>query len=248
MRSNFPFPKLTESGSLSRLFVLSLLLQVGTLLAAAELYLAPGKPDGIALLPPPPVPGSEEEKADLAEAQAVFHGRTTAEEARALKDAKLSFDIFESAIGPAFDLRRLPKTAVLLHNVRKDIAQATDTPKEHFKRKRPYELDPQLSLGEREPSFGYPSGHSTRGTVYSLVLAELFPDKREAIYTIGRQIGWDRVLLGKHFPTDIYAGRVLGRAIVREMRSSPAFLHDLAEAKAELKAAEPLLASPAEKN
>jgi acid phosphatase (class A) len=234
--------------SLARIFILCILLQAAAFVPAAEIFLAPGKPDGIALLPPPPAPGSEEEKADLAEAQAVFHGRTASEEARALKDAKLSFASFEPAIGPSFDLRRLPKTAALLEKVKKDVAPAIDTPKDHFKRKRPYELDPQLLLGEREPSFGYPSGHSTRGTVYSLVLVELFPDKREAIFAIGRQIGWDRVLIGKHFPTDIYAGRVLGRAIVRELRSSPAFQHDLAEAKAEIKAAEPLLATPAGKN
>jgi acid phosphatase (class A) len=55
---------------------------------------------------------------------------------------------------------------------------------------------------------------------------------------IGRNIGWDRVLIGKHFPTDIYAGRVLGKAIVHELLASPAFQHDLAEAKAEVQAAQ----------
>ena len=179
----------------------------------------------------------------------MFQGRTAAEEARALKDAKLSFALFESAIGPAFNLRQLPKTAAVLEQVKKEIGQAIDIPKDHFKRKRPYQLDPQLSLGEPEPSFGYPSGHSTRGTVYSLVLEELFPDKLEAIDAIGREIGWDRVLIGKHFPTDIYAGRVLGKAIVRELRASAAFQRDLAEARAEIQAAsQPAVATPAEKN
>jgi acid phosphatase (class A) len=46
------------------------------------------------------------------------------------------------------------------------------------------------------------------------------------------------VLTGKHFLTDIYAGRVLGQAIVRELLASPAFQHDLAEAKAEVQAAQ----------
>jgi hypothetical protein len=40
-------------------------------------------------------------------------------------------------------------------------------------------------------------------------------------------------------PTDIYAGRVPGRAIVRELPASPAFQHDLAEAKAEAQALQP---------
>jgi acid phosphatase (class A) len=71
-----------------------------------------------------------------------------------------------------------------------------------------------------------------------MLLAELFPDRKEAILATGRDIGWDRVLLGKHFPTDIYAGRVLGQAIVRELLANPAFQHDLAEAKAEMRAAQ----------
>ena len=106
------------------------------------------------------------------------------------------------------------------------------------KRKRPHQLDERLSLGAPESSYGYPSGHSTRGTVYALLLAELFPDRKEAILVVGRNIGWDRVLIGKHFPTDIYAGRVLGQAIFRKLQASPFFQHDLAEAKAEVEAAE----------
>jgi acid phosphatase (class A) len=100
-------------------------------------------------------------------------------------------------------------------------------------------MDEQLFVGIREPSYGYPSGHSTRGTVYSLVLAELFPERKDAILAVGRTIGWDRVLLGVHFPTDIYAGRVLGQAVFRELMASPAFQHDLAEAKTEAQAAQP---------
>ena len=71
------------------------------------------------------------------------------------------------------------------------------------------------------------------------LLAELFPEKKEAILAIGRDIGWDRVLIGKHFPTDIYAARVLGQAIVRELLASPAFQRDFAAAKAEVRAAQP---------
>ncbi|HWI56870.1 MAG TPA: phosphatase PAP2 family protein, partial [Bacillota bacterium] len=122
--------------------------------------------------------------------------------------------------------------------VKKEIGGIIDQPKDHWKRRRPYQVDEQLNLGQPEKSFSYPSGHSTRGTVYSLVLAEVFPEKQEAILAIGRDIGWDRVLIGKHFPTDIYAGRVLGKAIVRELLASPAFQRDVAQARAEVKAAQ----------
>jgi acid phosphatase (class A) len=220
-----------------RVFSLCLFLLLAPSLLAESLYLAPGRPDGVALLAPPPVAGSEEEAADLASARAVFKGRTPAEEARAFKDASLSIFLFEPAIGPIFQPGKLPKTEALFQKVRKDIGEPINVVKDHWKRRRPYQLDEQLSLAKPERSYGYPSGHSTRGTVHALILAELFPEQKEAILAIGRNIGWDRVLIGVHFPTDINAGRVLAKAIVRELMASPAFQRDLAEAKAEVQAA-----------
>ena len=71
----------------------------------------------------------------------------------------------------------------------------------------------------------------------ALVLAEVLPEKRDEILVIGRNLGWHRVCIGRHYPTDIYAGRVLAQAIVRELKASPSFQQDLAEVKAEVAAA-----------
>ena len=213
---------------------LLLLSLVGQLLAG-EGFLAPNQPDGVALLPPPPVTNSAEYAADLASARDVFKARTPEEQRRAEKDANLSLYNFAPAIGSFFQPGKFPKMEALFENVRTNIAEAINTPKNHWKRQRPYEVDPELSLGKPEASSSYPSGHSTRGTVQSLLLADLFPEQREAILRFGCDIGWDRVLIGKHFPTDVYAGRVLGRAIVRELMASATFQRDLAEAKAEVR-------------
>ncbi len=70
--------------------------------------------------------------------------------------------------------------------------------------------------------------------VLALVLADFFPDKHDAIIAKARSIGWHRVEIARHYPTDIYAGRVLAQAIVREMKNSPDFQKDFAEAKAEI--------------
>jgi len=204
-------------------------------LFAQPAYLTTNSFDAISLLPPPPGRGSAEEAADLATVRAVFNKRTEAEKGRAMKDSTLSFSLFQPAAGLAFDLQNLPKTRALLEKVKKDISAVINAPKNHYKRLRPYQLDDQLVLGDPESSFSYPSGHSTRGTVYSLVIAELFPEKKDAILTLGRDIGWDRVLIGKHFPTDIYAGRVLGYAIFRQLHSSTLFQHDLEQAMAEIR-------------
>lgn len=227
----------------SRLTALLIALLLATPVFA-DGYLKPGQPDGLALLPPPPEPGSAEAKADLAEVRLVFNARTPEEEARAKKDASLSIFNFAEVIGPEFKPGAFPRVEALFEKVKTNISDCINIPKHHWKRLRPYQVDSSLTLGEPENSPSYPSGHSTRGTVQALLLAELFPEKRAAILVMGRDIGWDRVLIGKHFPTDIQAGRVLGQAIVRELLASPAFERDLADAKAEIQrrlaAAEPL--------
>ncbi len=220
------------------LLPLALLLAVTTPLFADTPYVTTNRLNSIGLLPPPPGRGSAEEAADLATVRAVFNGRTEPEKTRAMKDSGLAFSLFQPAAGSAFDLEKLPKTRALLEKVKADIGPLIDAPKNYYKRLRPYQIDEHLGFGKPEPSFGYPSGHSTRGAVYALVIAELVPEKKDAILAVGREIGWDRVLIGKHFPTDIYAGRVLAYAILRELHASTAFQHDLEQATAEIRDAQ----------
>src|ERR1700733_2351274 len=119
----------------------ALLLRLATPLRADDHYLAPGYPDGVALLTPPPVPGSGEEAADLATARLVFKGRTPEEELRAKKeDQKLSISLFEPAIGPIFQSGKLPQTEAFLKKVKKEMSGAVNVPKEYWKRLRPYQM------------------------------------------------------------------------------------------------------------
>jgi acid phosphatase (class A) len=74
--------------------------------------------------------------------------------------------------------------------------------------------------------------------VLALVLADLLPEKHDAIIAHARMIGWHRVEIARHYPTDIYAGRVLAMAIVKQFKKSDAFQKDFDEVKAELAAAQ----------
>jgi acid phosphatase (class A) len=199
-------------------------------------YLSVGKPDAIALLAPPPLPNSDEQAADMAETVAVHAKCTPAEAAAAKAEKKISIFTFTPAIGPFFRPDKFPKTEALFKKVEDDAENVKDSAKDFYKRPRPYTVNPALARGEDdlEKSFGYPSGHSTHATVIALVLADLFPDKREAIMAIGRDIGWHRVQIARHYPTDIYAGRVLAQAIVREMKDSRKFQKDFAKAQKEI--------------
>jgi acid phosphatase (class A) len=223
------------------LLVVAVVAAVNARVIALEHFLTANKPDVVSLLAPPPEAGSAEQAADLATTVAAHKHATKEEMARAdAEEKKLGLENFTAAIGPTFQIDKLPKTQALLTRAQKEAEDVVDLGKEHWQRPRPYQVDPaDLHHGsEKKPSFSYPSGHSTQATVLALLLAELYPERREAILAVGRQVGWDRVMLGRHYPTDIYAGRVLAQAIVRELHANPEFEHEFAAAKAEVDAAQ----------
>ncbi|MGA2246740.1 MAG: phosphatase PAP2 family protein [Verrucomicrobiota bacterium] len=201
-------------------------------------YLKEGKPDAATLLAPPPLPDSAEEMADLNEVRAVYHAAGSDDQTAAYSEKTFSVFNFAEAAGPFLVATNLPKTAAFFANVQSDAAAVTDQGKDFFKRPRPYTTDPSLANGKLEKSFSYPSGHSTESMVLALVLADLLPAKRAAIIAHARQIGWHRVQIARHYPTDIYAGRTLALAIVKQFKKSAAFERDFDAAKAELDAAQ----------
>src|SRR5665213_2643518 len=120
MKSTAPSP------NVSRLFpqfipTFFLLLCLASPLCASDRYLEPGHPDGVALLAPPPAPGSEEETADLEMSRAVVKARTSAETARAIVDMKLNVFNFAEVIGPIFQPGQLPKTEAFLAKVGSEL-------------------------------------------------------------------------------------------------------------------------------
>jgi len=222
------------------LFLAALFVLAGAGVFAKEAalnYLKAGKLEASALLAPPPLPDSPEQAADLAEVRAVSRAASSADIAAANSEKKFSVFNFAAAAGPFLVESNLPKTVAFFEKVQSDAATITDQGKEFFKRPRPYTIDPSLANGKLESSFSYPSGHSTESMVLALVLADLLPDKREAIIAHARQIGWHRVQIARHYATDIYAGRVLAQAIVKQFKKSEAYRSDFSAVEAELTAA-----------
>jgi len=201
-------------------------------------YLTGKKPNAIELLAPPPLPDSPEQAADMEEVQAVYHAASSNDIAAAYSEKKFDIFNFTPAIGDFFVAGKFPKTEAFFEKVQKDAEAVTDKAKDYYQRPRPYVTDPSLINGKLEKSFSYPSGHSTESMVLALVLADVFPDKHDAIIAEARTIGWHRVQTARHYPTDIYAGRVLAQAIVKQMEKNDDFIKDIAEVKAEVAAAQ----------
>jgi len=215
------------------------LVLAGASLRAGELkYLRTGPADAIALLAAPAAPDTAEGRAEL-EATFVVHSTAAPDaRARAADENKLTIFHFAPAIGPWFEPGKFPKTEALFKAVEAEAKAVTDGAKSYFKQPRPYHVAPTRfahSIEHEDPThYSYPSGHSTRGTVFAALLAELFPEDRAALVTKGRETGWLRVVGGVHFPSDVFAGRVLGQALAREFLRSEKFQADLAAARAEV--------------
>ena len=179
---------------------------------------------------------SPEQAADMEEVRAVYHAAAEADKEAAYSEKKFSVFNFTEAVGPFFVETNLPKTAAFFEKVQLDAETVTDLGKDFFKRPRPFTTDPSLANGKLEKSYSYPSGHSTESMVLALVLADLVPEKHDAILAHARSIGWHRVQIARHYQSDIYAGRVLAQAIVKQFKKSDAFEKDFAEVKAEITA------------
>ncbi|HVW22186.1 MAG TPA: phosphatase PAP2 family protein [Opitutaceae bacterium] len=197
--------------------------------------------DWQALLPPPPAAHGAEDRADRDEAYAVYQARTPDDLKRAKAEHKVTIFAFAPAIGRDLKAGQYPKLEAMFADLETEVKAVVDAGKEHWNRPRPFQEDPERfsKPGDPEKSAGYPSGHSTRGTVWALVLSEVFPGRRDAILAKGRLVGWTRVEAGVHTPLDIFAGRVLGQAIFHQLMLDPAFRADLAGVQAEVRDSQP---------
>jgi membrane-associated phospholipid phosphatase len=72
-------------------------------------------------------------------------------------------------------------------------------------------------------SSSYPSGHSFRGMLTGLVLAEVHPEHAPELIDRGEEFGESRVICGFHWENDIVAGRIVAMKIMDALRAKPEF-------------------------
>jgi acid phosphatase (class A) len=205
-------------------------------------YLAPAQaPDSLALVPPPPAPGSAGLALDEAvsrQAQAL-HGTPRWQQAG--RDADLAFPAgaqqFACPLGIAVDPDRTPHLYRLLSQLRADGSAAVRAAKKHYDRPRPFAVNHlgTCTPGEETDAGGsYPSGHTAVGWSWALVLAELDPAHATAILQRGRSIGDGRLVCNVHWNSDVVAGRTLAAALVARLHDDPGFRRDMAAARREI--------------
>src|SRR5688572_28645760 len=213
-------------------------------------YLQPDQlPDSVAILPPAPPAGSAAVAADEAVYKATRALKGTPRWELAQFDADLKFphaaSIFSCALGMTISEEATPHLNMLLRRVRMDASRATDKAKEHYKRERPFAVMREPACEPGRPSAdSYPSGHASIGWAWALTLAEIAPDRTNAILARGMEYGRSRAICGVHWMSDIEAGRVVGASTVSRLHADPVYVAQVAHARREVDAARASGAKP----
>ncbi|KRA83883.1 acid phosphatase [Altererythrobacter sp. Root672] len=212
-------------------------------------------PDSLALLPPPPAADSAAMERDEQARQATIPVRNTPRWALAASDADLKFphagSLFSCAAGIPISPETTPKLYALLGRMLIDVGLSTYKAKTHYNRTRPFVTHnegtcypPDEELLRHDGS--YPSGHSAAGWGWALVLAELVPDRADAILQRGRDFGQSRVICDAHWQSDVDAGRVIASGTVARLHADPGFQADLAAVRQEIAGLSPVAQASAQ--
>ncbi|GLQ87133.1 acid phosphatase [Dyella flagellata] len=191
------------------------------------------------LLPPPPAAGSAAAQRDLQAVLAVQHSRSAEDMAAAKADAEHSVFRFADAMGLTAQASTLPKTAAFFERVAKFDKLEVKQAKMYWQRPRPSVVSTQVhALSKEKPGdWSYPSGHATFGYTTAVLLANMLPEKRAAIFARADLYAQHRVVMGVHFPSDIEAGKLAGTVIAAELLQDAQWQADYNAARSELRKA-----------
>ena len=204
---------------------------------------AQDNPDSLALLPPPPAADSAAQAADKQMFESTKALRQGARGQMAFDDNNLKFpaaaSVFSCAMNLHISQEATPHINMLLRRTLIDAGLATYKAKNHYQRMRPFATFKESTCAPKEDAAlakdgAYPSGHAALGWAWSLVLAEISPERADAILQRGHAFGQSRVICGAHWQSDVNAGRLIGSAAVAKQHANAIFVDQMAAAKIEV--------------
>lgn len=204
--------------------------------------------DSKEFVPPAPGKNSPRQALDTAWANNMLKLRGTARWDLAKSDANLYFpaaaDVFSCSLGIPVTEEDTPELYMLLRRSLADIGLASYSAKNAYQRERPFMVNGQpICTPDEEESLrtdgSYPSGHTSIGWGWALILTELSPGQTDEIIARGRSFGESRNVCNVHWYSDVVAGRIVGAAAVSKLHDNEQFLaamdaarEDIARARA----------------
>jgi acid phosphatase (class A) len=199
-------------------------------------YIEPSQVDLDHLLAPPPALGSQAETQDLAAVMDAEKDRSAEQAVEAEADHDRTVFRFADVMGPGFTPQNLPFATKFFQRVFSDQNKIVQAAKAHFDRPRPYVVDSNLTpMVYPKATASYPSGHTTFAYVMAILLANMVPEKAVPIFDRAADYGYNRVVAGAHFPTDVEAGRIAGTVIDSVFFHEARFMTDFVRARTEIR-------------
>ena len=194
-----------------------------------------------------PAPCSSSEpryEADLKRYQNAKSYRTTTRGEQAVMDADAGSDrmaaVFGEILGFTISPTNAPSIYTLIKSIRYKSVDLVNRTKVNYFRLRPFALlNEPTPVPSKESTYrqnsSYPSGHTCYAWSLGLALAEVAPDRQNKILHRAYDFGFNRVIVGYHWPTDIDAGRVLAASLIANLHNDDEFCHQIKQAQAEYK-------------
>ena len=88
-----------------------------------------------------------------------------------------------------------------------------------FRRRRPFiDIVRALVVGRRPDGWSFPSGHSAAAFSGAWVLSTVWPSRAPVFFALAASVGFSRVYVGAHYPSDVISGAMSGLVIAEAIR------------------------------
>jgi acid phosphatase (class A) len=223
-------------------------------------YLKSSRLDSALILPAPPAAGSVTQANDefINKNALMLYG--SERWVQAGYDSNLYFPsaakAFSCAANVDISKEKTPTIYKMLELSLVDLGLSSYAAKNKYQRARPFMSNGQgiceISAADRE-KYGitysedkdklstdgsYPSGHSTIGWGWALIMSEIAPQRANHIFLRGRAFAESRLVCNVHWQSDIIEGKNMAAMTVAQLHTEKQFLKDLEKAQKEYQAAQ----------